>query len=576
MKTTLKIIAALAIGGFAASCAEQDVRPYVVEKPETVVETEYLNSFGNIKDYLDRAAYPNFRVGAALEATDYLNRGVVFRVGNANFDELTTGNAMKYGSCVGDDGTMNFGTVTDFLAAAKEGKVSVYGHTLAWHAQQNVNWLNTLIADIQVPIGPEDLIVDKAYNFADYTEFPFPVIEGCVPEIKDGILTCTNKRKQQYYLAENVETELGETYEITIMAKANKELNLNMKFGDATFTIPVSTEWAECQAYVDAYSESSSLLVTPGNVTLTLEVKTVRIGHYPPASRPQTPEEKKDTLAGEMRRWCKGMMEACNGQVKSWDLINEAISGAGSVEGKYYELQHDNGSGTDFFWQDYLGDENYGPIVSKAARDAYQECGGNPDELKLFVNDYNLESDWDQNRKVKSLVYWVGVWEKKGAKIDGLSSQMHVSYYENKDVMRSKANAYVNMLKIMVESGKLVRISELDMGYVDIFGEDVATDYMTPEQHLNMAHYYQFIIDMYLKLVPKDQQYGICQWCLTDAPSSSGWRANTPVGLWDLNWDRKVTYVAWCEAFKNPSLGSEDYFKWLEEHGYEHYVPSED
>lgn len=69
----------------------------------------------------------------------------------------------------------------------------------------------------------------------------------------------------------------------------------------------------------------------------------------------------------------------------------------------------------DFYWQDYFTPEMYGPIVEKAARDAYAAVEGtNPADLKLFINDYNLESDWDDNKKVKSLKYWIEVWEKKG------------------------------------------------------------------------------------------------------------------------------------------------------------------
>lgn len=42
----------------------------------------------------------------------------------------------------------------------------------------------------------------------------------------------------------------------------------------------------------------------------------------------------------------------------------------------------------------------YGPIAEKAARDAYAAVEGtNPEDLKLFINDYNLESDWDDNKK---------------------------------------------------------------------------------------------------------------------------------------------------------------------------------
>lgn len=82
---------------------------------------------------------------------------------------------------------------------------------------------------------------------------------------------------------------------------------------------------------------------------------------------------------------------------------------------------------------------------------------------------------------MKSLVYWIGVWEKKGkelgynTKIDGIGSQMHISYYENPQTLESKKKGIQNMLKIMAETGKLVRISELDMGYVDADGKDVTT-----------------------------------------------------------------------------------------------------
>ncbi len=49
--------------------------------------------------------------------------------------------------------------------------------------------------------------------------------------------------------------------------------------------------------------------------------------------------------------------------------------------------------------------------------------------LKLFINDYNLESTWDDNKKAKSLVHWIEKWESDGVtKIDGIGTQMHVTY----------------------------------------------------------------------------------------------------------------------------------------------------
>ena len=48
------------------------------------------------------------------------------------------------------------------------------------------------------------------------------------------------------------------------------------------------------------------------------------------------------------------------------------------------------------FWGD-----DYVRIPIKFARKYFAENGGNSGDLKLFINDYNLESWWDNNKKVK-------------------------------------------------------------------------------------------------------------------------------------------------------------------------------
>ncbi len=134
-------------------------------------------------------------------------------------------------------------------------------------------------------------------------------------------------------------------------------------------------------------------------------------------SIPLTPQEKSDTLTWAMNKWVSGMMQATEGKVKAGISSTRLLLGAGNVNG-FYPLQTANENNPDdFFWQDYFTPEMYGPIVEKAARDAYAAVEGtNPADLKLFVNDYDLESDRDNNQKVKSLVYWIGVWEKKGTR----------------------------------------------------------------------------------------------------------------------------------------------------------------
>ncbi len=267
-----------------------------------------------------------------------------------------------------------------------------------------------------------------------------------------------------------------------------------------------------------------------------------------PQKTPLTKGEKLEILSGAMETWIKGMMEACNGKVKAWDVVNEAISGGGNDGEGNYTLQHSQGyngdatwdvGGDSFFWQDHMGDLEYVRSAVKYAR----KYG--PEDIKLFINDYNLESDWDDNKKLKSLISWIKKWEADGETyIDGIGTQMHLSYYENAGTLASKKRHITKMFELMAESGKLVRVSEFDMGYVNASGNDVATGDMTEEQHHNMADYTEWIISEYLRLIPAEQQWAFCFWCPTDAPAYSGWRANTPVGIWtDGTMYRKHVYA---------------------------------
>jgi endo-1,4-beta-xylanase len=148
------------------------------------------------------------------------------------------------------------------------------------------------------------------------------------------------------------------------------------------------------------------------------------------------------------------------------------------------------------------------------------------------------------------LVEWIRRWESDGVtKIDGIGTQMHVSYILNEADQKAQEDAIVNMFKILAESGKLIKISELDMGIVDkAFGTAIKTENVTYEQQLKMAEFYQFIISKYFEIIPVEQQYGITQWCATDSPADSGWRPGEPTGLWDSSFKRKPTYAGFANG----------------------------
>lgn len=715
MKVNKYIISALVCPFVLGSCADWDDWKYDVEKPQTIAQYEYLNDYAPLKEYLDRGAHPGFKVSAALGVDEFNQQGPLFRLAAHNFDEIVAGNAMKMASCVNDQGVMDFSKVSSFVRAAEDAGLTVYGHTLAWHAQQPKKWLEKLLADKELDIDPNEKVEQevKTQSFEGLSKFPFYVM-GYEPEIINGVLTSKCDEWHQYFVVDGLSgLEEGKTYKVTAMIRATKEHTINVQFGNwgnlAEAKMKIGTEWKECsvemqcppvtsgfsvfqpgsfdgtieikwvrvskletpameveqevkyQTYQDGpfpYYQMGcapdiingsihfvptgdwsqffclpGLALTPGNYAVDVEIKSTKSGNIKMTvqngwggdaescngtvalkegwttarfkmtleqggnydfilkpetfdatldlksvtvkqivktnSIPLTPQEKSDTLTWAMNKWISGMMQATEGKVKAWDLINEAVSGGGNVDGNgNYALQTEANSEhnpQDFYWQDYFTPEMYGPIVEKAARDAYAAVEGtNPEDLKLFINDYNLESDWDNNQKVKSLVYWIGVWEKKGkelgwnTKIDGIGSQMHISYYENPKTLESKKKAIQNMLKIMAETGKLVRISEIDMGYVDKDGKDVTTaqlEKLPIEERVAkekaMAEHYKWIIEQYFKIVPVSQQYGICQWCLTDSPTDSGWRPGQPVGLWNLNYQRKPAYGGFADGLAN-------------------------
>lgn len=584
MKVNKYIISALVCPFVLGSCADWDDWKYDVEKPQTIAQYEYLNDYAPLKEYLDRGAHPGFKVSAALGVDEFNQQGPLFRLAAHNFDEIVAGNAMKMASCVNDQGVMDFSKVSSFVRAAEDAGLTVYGHTLAWHAQQPRKWLEKLIADKELDVDPDQKTFTELSR-QTYQDGKFPFYEmGCAPDIINGSIHFVPTGDwSQFFCVTGAPLTPG-NYAVDVEIKSTKSGNIKMTVqngwgGDAESrdgTVALKEGWTTARFKMTLEQGGNyDFILKPETFDATLDLKSVTIKKIVKTnSIPLTPQEKSDTLTWAMNKWISGMMQATGGKVKAWELINEAVSGGGNVNG-YYALQTEATSEhnpQDFYWQDYFTPEMYGPIVEKAARDAYAAVEGtNPEDLKLFINDYNLESDWDDNKKVKSLVYWIGVWEKKGkelgwnTKIDGIGSQMHIDYYENPQTLESKKKAIQNMLKIMAETGKLVRISEIDMGYVDKDGKDVTTaqlEKLPIEERLAkekaMAEHYKWIIEQYFEIVPVKQQYGICQWCLTDAPTDSGWRPGKPVGLWNLNYQRKPAYGGFADGLASSAKGESD------------------
>lgn len=725
----LGLVALLAL----SSCADDKFSEYRTDMTKNLKEYQYLNNYEPLKKYVEDMkasgkCNPDFKLGIALAAPDFNKQELVYCLAGSNFEEMTAGNAMKYASCVKDDGTFDFNTVKDFVTNAQDAGLTIYGHTLAWHSQQNKKYLSKLIADKEIQVDPSQKVEKTDYQLdcSTLTKYDWSGSPESVKTEwnKDGAVVITNPEpidpwySLQYWLVKGISLEQGKDYKIVIECKAEgaSDANIHFKLGDwgggdeQQFTIPVGKGYQKvvlsvspkmanngimfqhgdfagkiywksitishmetpvmeipstvakldfegeeslggwgmdhtpenvngvCQVGNDAAKSAdwnAQVNFEPGfifengttyhlkmkikgtvagtfsaafqnpdgykgcgnfqNISVTKDWKEVdvtakcngdgasrlllNIGLYAGTlyiddfevyimksanSIPLTDEEKKSLLTDAMGKWIDGMMEATNGYVTSWDVVNEALSGEDKDGDGKFDLQsakRGNVSAADaqnnFYWQDYLGDIDYVRTAVAAARKSFAAHNGDPEKLKLFINDYNLESDWDDNGKLKSLIQWIHDWEADGVtKIDGIASQMHISCYADPNTQKSKKDHIVKMLELMAKSGKLCKISELDMGYVDAAGKEVKTADITEEQHKEMRDLYTFVLQKYFEIIPVAQQYGITQWCATDAPKDSGWRPGLPVGLWDLNYLRKHTYAGFAVG-----LGAPEYWK---------------
>lgn len=707
-----------------ASCADHFDQNFETVRPDKEAQYGYLEQYDALKEYIkDRQ---NFHLGIGTTVDEYNKKELVYALTNSNFNETVAGNAMKMASCVADDGSMDFEKVKEYVKNATDAGLSVYGHTLAWHAQQPNKYLNRLIADKELPpssnvtrclviknakagghwdaqlyfpaqlskgkkyvfkmnakaTAPFDLILWAAPGDADlgsisvgtkwneykaeftpsdnYENFVFaagklggeldikslslceegstnnlivngdikgdevpctkpyswhtvttdikdvaesqvveiPVSVGHLtfddgknlggwgmdnaPKIVNGVCEVGNNAAKadpwnsQVNYEPGFAFENGTTYHLKMKIKGSVAGEFGAGFqnpdgcqGCGDFpTIKVTTDWNEVDVATKCNGDNAlRLLLNIGKYVGTLYIDDFEV-YYTKSSNtiPLTDEEKKKALTPALQNWIYGMMEATEGKVKAWDVVNEAISGEDKDGDGYYDLWSvthgtvdpaSDDAKNNFYWQDYLGDIDYVRTAVAAARKGFVDAGGKREELKLFINDYNLEAAWDKDhKKLKSLIHWIEEWEKDGkTKIDGIGSQMHVTCSMDPATQKKNEEAYVNMLNLMVDSHKLVRISELDMGLADKDGNLVNTTDMTEEQHKAMRAYYEFIVKKYLEIVPENQQWGICQWCATDSPANSGWRAGLPVGLWDLDYYRKHTYGGFAAG-----LGAQEYW----------------
>jgi GH35 family endo-1,4-beta-xylanase len=107
-------------------------------------------------------SYADFVLGVGIDLSLYMSDDVYRNVVNQNFDEITVGYNMKHGAMVDAQGEVSFTRVDALMEQLEAAGLSVYGHTLVWHQNQNAAYLNKLIAPEIIPGEPGENLLDIA------------------------------------------------------------------------------------------------------------------------------------------------------------------------------------------------------------------------------------------------------------------------------------------------------------------------------------------------------------------------------------------------------------------------------
>ena len=135
--------------------------------------------------------------------------------------------------------------------------------------------------------------------------------------------------------------------------------------------------------------------------------------------------------------------------------------------------------------------------------------------------------------------------EDNGQVVDGIGTQMHV---QAASITRAQIDA---MFKTMAATGKLVRVTELDVA--------LGTSSPSTEQLETQANVYQMIFESYKENVPEAQQSGITIWTLSDnAAEHEYWLSGDTPNLFDANYGRKHAYKGVCDGIAGKDI-SEDF-----------------
>ncbi|RPD51953.1 endo-1,4-beta-xylanase [Paracnuella aquatica] len=492
-------------------------------------------------------AVADIPVGVAVPYQHFISSPAYAAVVRRDFDGITLENEMKHYSIVRNDGSFDFTQADAMVAAAQAANLEVFGHTLVWHRGQNGAYLQS-IAGIVEASGPD---LHKNGSFEDGTATSFDgwsvfnaannaevLVTTAAGEIYEGtramkvinpVANAGNQWRVQV-AGDLFNTTIGTQYQVSFWVKAaaaggSLRLSTGTPTGQGSAQYQadqtIGTAWTEVKWAFAANSAQTRILFDMGQAANTYFIDKVSVRELSQTGNTQAAAKLDEAL----NKHITAMVSRYRGKVKAWDVVNELFTESGAIRNTTNTT--DRASDV-FVWSQYLGRD----VAVKAFNYAK---AADPTAL-LFINDYNLELN---GPKLDSLIAFAKELQGKGVKIDGIGTQMHVNINSNR-------TSIDNMMKKLAATGLKVRISELDIR----MNPTNRTGYtLSATEAAAQAGLYKYIINSYLKNVPKAQQHGITVWGLTD---NTSWMYSNGLDyplLYNGNLSKKAAYTSALLAF---------------------------
>lgn len=208
----------------------------------------------------------------------------------------------------------------------------------------------------------------------------------------------------------------------------------------------------------------------------------------------KTPEQKKNILVPELKKWITGMVEAGNGNITMWDVVSEPLN-----------VQNDENT---FYWKRYLGEQEYARMAVKMARETSK------DELKLYVAQTFIQGV-DKISTIEELTALVSSWEDNtddsanATVIDGYNIRLTALCSEDIELQANNEQEIVELFTKLAATQKPIRLSNLGVMLEDEKGNFIQAGKILSAQSERAADYLAFVIKQYRQLIALENQCGI-------------------------------------------------------------------